>query len=924
MKKILLFMCSLMCCAMLQAQTGTITGVVANEATGAGLSGLNVTVIENGATTVTNVDGGYSFSNLPYNTYTIQISADGFEATTLSVKVDKATVDAGRTTLHVDDNKGAIDNIPTVTISESDLKETSSAAISSALSASRDVFIAAISFNFSALRFRFRGYDDENFITLMNGAPMTDLTNGRTVYFTWSGLNDVMRSREANLGLNAASYTYGNIGGSYFIDSRASKQRKQIQASYSLSNRSYDNRFMLTYGSGWMKGGWAVSGSVSRRWANEGFIRGTFSDGYSYFLAVDKKINNKHMLSLTTFAAPNKTGRSAPATQEQIDLAGDVFYNSAWGYQNGKVRNINVAKNFEPTTILTHEWKISDRTQLVTAASMLMGTTSRTAFDWYNAPDPRPEYYKNLPSYYETPAIAQELAAYLKANPDAMQIQWDELYEANRLNNVEFKNVDGIAGNNITGKRSLYIVEDRKVRNSVFNLNTYINTLVGQNITLNAGLTFQKQKSNYYKEVADLLGGDFYVDVNRFAEFDAVDVNAPSIQNDINRPNRILKVGDRFGYDYDAFVTKGTAWANSVIKFKKIDVFGGIELSNSSFYRNGNTRFGLFPDDSYGKAAKQSFTNYQAKAGVTYKINGRNYLFINGGLLTRAPFFENAYLSPRSRNQVAPSLQNEKVTTVEGGYLLRAPRLKARAVAYMTMFKNQVNTLSYFSEDFNQFVNLTTTGIEKTHKGLELAVEYNLGLGITVSAVSALGQYIYTNRPLLTVTQDNTAAPLAENQTVYINNFHIAAGPQSASTVGIAYRSKNFWFVTMNVNYFDEVYTDLFTYRRTVAATDLIVPESELWNTVLKQPGFEGQMTVDFFGGWSWRANNKFKSLKHPTFIVLSVGVSNILNNEDLITGGFEQARYRTTVGDFATFSQPRTFRGFGRTFLINLALRMN
>lgn len=55
-----------------------------------------------------------------------------------------------------------------------------------------------------------------------------------------------------------------------------------------------------------MKGGWAVSLSYSRRWADEGYVKGTFYDGHSYFLSVEKIINSKHSLSLTGFGAMTK------------------------------------------------------------------------------------------------------------------------------------------------------------------------------------------------------------------------------------------------------------------------------------------------------------------------------------------------------------------------------------------------------------------------------------------------------------------------------------------------------------------------------------------------------------------------------------------------------------------------------------------
>ncbi len=50
--------------------------------------------------------------------------------------------------------------------------------------------------------------------------------------------------------------------------------------------------------------------------------------------------------------------------------------------------------------------------------------------------------------------------------------------------------------------------------------------------------------------VDDLLGGEYWVDIDQFAERDFED---PVLaQSDLNNPNRIARVGDVFGYDYDA------------------------------------------------------------------------------------------------------------------------------------------------------------------------------------------------------------------------------------------------------------------------------------------------------------------------------------------------------------------------------------
>ena len=38
---------------------------------------------------------------------------------------------------------------------------------------------------------------------------------------------------------------------------------------------------------------------------------------------------------------------------------------------------------------------------------------------------------------------------------------------------------------------------------------------------------------------------------------------------------------------------------------------------------------GRFPDTSYGKGAKYSFTDFVFKGGATYKFNGRHFLTAN-------------------------------------------------------------------------------------------------------------------------------------------------------------------------------------------------------------------------------------------------------------------------------------------------------
>lgn len=891
----------------------TIKGKLVDE-NGAAVKGALITIFNTELSTTSADDGSFELQNVPTGNQRIFVASEGHDLLKLASEITAGENQLSTITVLTENIRASETDLPTTSEGGSEDRDTDNGQVASALNAARDVFASAATFTFNAARFRLRGYDDDNNLTLMNGAPMTDLANGRNTYNLWGGLNDVMRSRETSYGLQPVNYNFGTLGSTVAIDSRASRQRKQLQVSYALSNRSYDNRLMLTYGTGLLKNGWSFAGSLSRRWADEAFVQGTFFDGYSGFIAAEKIINTKHAVALTGFASPSRAGRSAPAIQEVYDLAGSNYYNANWGYQNGVKRNASVRRNNQPIFILTHDWKIDDRANVLTSIHYSKGTVRQSGLDWLNAPDPRPDYYRNLPSFDpffgENPAqfaIDRETRRqYFLNNPNQLQIQWDDLYAANYL----------------SGDTARYILQDRVTDNRRAGFNTIYNRIINDHLTIASGLNYLNQRTENYTEVNDLLGAQFYPDINRFAQLQN-NISSSQLANDLNNPGRVVKVGDRYGYDYIANISEVNAWMQGVWKFNRFDYFAAGQLTSNGFYREGKMKNGIFPTRSFGKSEVQRFFNYNIKGGTTFKYNGRNYLYANIALGTRAPYFEDVFVSPRSRNDVIANPRNVNFRSVEAGYLYRAPKMKAKVTGYLTQFKNETETKTFYHEDFRTFLNYSISKIAKRHVGLELALERNIGKGLSANAVAAIGQYYYSDRPEATITYDNQDTLVANKETVFFKNLRLGNGAQTAFTIGLNYRSKKFWFLNLNVNFFDNIYIDPNPSRRTATALELLDDGSPVREAILKQTRIDGQMTVDLFGGWSWRMNNKFKSLKRPTFIVLNLGVNNILNNTSFITGGFEQLRFDFSDRNVNKFP-PRLNYGLGTNYFISVTYRMN
>lgn len=798
----------------------------------------------------------------------------------------------------------------TVTAEDLD-SELQSQDVSGLLQSSRDVFTSTAGFNFGSARFRIRGYDSEHTRVSMNGVMVNDLESGWAQWFRWGGLNDVTRLITVRTGVQTSEYNFGGIGGYSNMNLRASEMRSGTRVSYANSNRAYRNRVMMTHSTGMMDNGWAFTLSLTRRWANEGYVEGTYFDAGGYFLSAEKRINDQHSLGFVGFGAPVVQGRQGLAIQESYDLAGSNFYNPFWGYQDGEKRNARVSNNHTPMFLLTHYYTPKRNTSLNTTAFLTTGRGGITGINWYDAADPRPDYYRYLPSYFsnvnDMEGFAQATDAWTN-DPASRQIDWDQMYFANSKNLFTVENANGVEGNNVTGNRSKYILEELRNDLTQYGINSVYRTTLNDRAKLTVGGSAHLQSTRYYRIVDDLLGGDFWVDVDQFALRDFNDEDLA--QNDLDNPNRIIYEGDVFGFDYKTHVNRYNAFAQYEYAVGKWEFYGGAEVSTTSFWRNSAMRNGRFPDDSFGESPKTTFFHYGVKGGATYKVTGRHFITANLVHQTMPPTPRFAFLSPRTRDELVPGLTTEKIFGGDINYLVRFPRLKARATLFYTEINDQVWARSFYHDELRTFVNYSMTGVNHLHMGTEIGVEANVTPTTVVNAVFAGGQYLWNSRPTAKITRDNAEEVLAEDRTVYLKNYRIGGMPQTAASLGVRYNSPKYWFAGINANYFADIYLDPNPDRRTVDALANYVTDDPQWNALLEQTKLDNNATVDAYFGKSWRIQRKY-------FINLNVSISNLLDNQDFAIGGFEQLRYdRTDVDRFP----PRLSYLFGRTYFAQIA----
>ena len=143
----------------------------------------------------------------------------------------------------------------------------------------------------------------------------------------------------------------------------------------------------------------------------------------------------------------------------------------------------------------------------------------------------------------------------------------------------------------------------------------------------------------------------------------------------------------------------------------------GGELGFSNFWREGLYRKGMFPEDSFGNSEKKFFLTYTAKASATWNINAANGLKLSAVMMQRAPYFDDSFISPRTRNQAVADLRAEKDLSVDLTYNLRLPSVRLRASVFYANIADQTKLISFYDDLNNAFTNFAMSGIDQRHFG---------------------------------------------------------------------------------------------------------------------------------------------------------------------------------------------------------------
>ncbi|MDB5234608.1 MAG: hypothetical protein JWR44_1601 [Hymenobacter sp.] len=811
----------------LAQNTFSIRGRVLDKVTGETLPGATVQVTGAGQNTGTGADsdGNYKIPNLPAGTYTVQATFVGYKPLTQTVKITTQSVVAS---FPLGSDNASLEEVQVVAsqaqerstpvafsaVNEVKLRETlSNRDLPMILNETPGVYATQGGGGAGDSRINVRGFDQRNVAVLINGVPVNDMETGQVFWSNWD-LGDVTKSLQVQRGLSASKIAVPSVGGTINVLTKGFDDKRALLARVETGSNNYQ-KYSLMLSSGQLKGDWAVTFYGSRR-TSDGWVDHTFDDAWTYFGNISKRVGH-HRLSLTGLGSPQRHGQRAfPSLVREFsnEKSGEIGgptnganrgfqYNPYWGTLdrytlNGTTKvshgqeDLNERTNFyhKPQVNLNDLWQVNDRLFISTVLYASYGTGGGSS---------------GLNGTSTT----------LPQNGTTGQTDFQRIYDTN----IGLPTSPTGVSPNPT-RRSQQILINSVNSHRWYGFVTGADYLINDKLTFSAGVDGRTYYGLHYREVRDLLGGDYYVNAN--------DRNAA--------PNTRLGVGDKLYYNYDG----KTRWLGgytqleyktpvlsavvsatlSQIGYKRIDYYQAKQLEvNGKTYSLPYSSFTdtytgarivnidgqqfTYDDAHFVETEWARYTGYSFKGGVNFNITEHDNIFANAGYNSKVPFFNQVYTA---QGLLYPNVKPEGITSLELGYGINYPSLKATLNAYYTLWSNKA-TNSYNSATG---VYSSVRNVDARHMGVELSVAQEISRRLQLNAAISLGDWRWVGEGLLNQTDEAgfPADGVEQNQKVYLNGTHVGDAAQNQFQIGLRYEPFRGAYIRPSFLLFTKYYSD--------------------------------------------------------------------------------------------------------------------
>lgn len=802
---------------------GKISGAAKMSPGDIAVAGAKITLLQQGAAVTrvaTNDQGTYELPNIPFGKYQIMFTLPLTDTIRLDIQLNQASLTQNFTIratqevreIRVIGNLVNGQNVP-VAVTKIDTKkiteELASRDLPMLLNGTAGVYATTQGGGDGDARINVRGFDQRNVGVMIDGVPVNDMENGAVYWSNWFGLDAITSQMQVQRGLGATKIAMPSIGGTINIITQGvgTKKGGSFKQEYATGNFL---RSSLSYNTGMTKSGWGLTLSGSYK-QGQGWVDGTPTQGFFGYTKISKRLD-KHLLTLSAFAAPQKHGQrsynqsiqywDANRSQDlgvQFDstlLLNDmgIRYNQHWGYvtnEAGEREVLSERQNFynKPQVTLKDFWSVNDKLAISNLAYLSVGRGGGT-------------------SIFNSSAILRDSNS---------NIDWDQMITENKVNSLfGTPNVDPIYSPTEIKASQILLAS----MNNHFWLGYLgqFNYDYSKKTSFSGGLDYRYYEGRHYQVITNLLGADYFVSTANF-----------------NDPDPMQRVGDKiakntFNADRDGVVSYAGVFGQVEHSGERINWFAnvsgilngykGVDYFQRKVLALDDTilRIGALDTIQYngqtyhaGSAGLEYFaTDWKyipgvtVKGGLGYKINKFNDVYCNLGYLNRTPQFSNVI--DNNTNSFFGEIVNEIIYAVEGGYHYANKHFGVNYNAYFTNWKNKPFPYGVAVPDPNdptEFIRVNINGMDAIHMGQEIDVAWEISPKLSFDFMFSIGNWIWNSSKTVFIPQYDSL-----EFTFDAKGVHVGDAAQTAMAASLRYEPIKNAYIKVQGQFFDRYYAN--------------------------------------------------------------------------------------------------------------------
>jgi iron complex outermembrane receptor protein len=629
---------------------------------------------------------------------------------------------------------------------------------------------------------------------MINGVPINDMENGWVYWSNWDGLGDATSSIQVQRGLSAVNLAVPSIGGTMNMITDATQMKEGVLFKQEYGSGGFQKNTLVA-NSGLIDNKYALSFNVTRK-TGDGVIDGTWTDAWSYYLATSYNINENNRLEFYAAGAPQRHGQmrymqnmaafSHEYAEDNSDVPDSVmadylsdfgeseagiYYNENWNAVNptydgkqwwdGEVHNrysptfINESENYYHKPQINLNWftKLNEKLDVYSIIYYSGGKGGGTGT------------YGSLNWDYSGPSRV---------------IDWNSTIAENDTLST---GSSGILRNSVNTQWTIGAISKAYYQ-------------ISETVKSSIGIDWRTAEIEHYREVRDLLGGDYF-------RFDGNDFD--TTEEDYQKG-----LGDKIDYCNTNTVGWFGGYAQGEYSNDKLTatLMGGLSSVKYSYTDH-------FVDDGTGEelfSETDWILGYQAKGGASFRVTDAVGFYGNAGYVNKCPIFDEVIND--WTGELVGDPKNEKFTSIETGvnFVGMDGLLNVKGGFYFTNWDDQSKSFSVYDEEIDDDIKIFVSGIDARHMGVEIEA-HSQPLSFAKFDISlSKGDWKYLN-DLLDVRYE--AAPGDEDTLdIYVKDLKVGDAPQTQLAFGTTLFPIEGLSANVSYKYFTDFYATFDPFSR--------------------------------------------------------------------------------------------------------------